>query len=177
MGTFKSEREFNIAVTDLTPVVDDIKEHFEVKGFEVASEQTLTGGWDISVTKGGVFKTILGLKTALKIELESMNGKTIAKAGVGIFGQQAIPSAITLLVFWPVLITQIWGVVEQSKLDEEAMSVIHNSLQYHGRETDDLAGPDRAAGKAQAAHAYCTDCGGSLPASANFCPACGKRLA
>jgi len=178
MGAFKSAREFNLVVNDLAPVVKDVTEHFVVKGFEVASEQTLSGGWLLSLTKGGAFKTVVGLKTALKIELESKDGKTLTKAGVGIFGQQAVPSAISLLLFWPVLITQIWGMVEQSRLDEEAMLAIQTSLQAHGRETLPATGAaaETTNGAAPTPKAFCTECGAALPSGARFCPACGTPL-
>jgi hypothetical protein len=43
------------------------------------------------------------------------------ETGVGIFGQQAIPTAVTLLVFWPVLVAQVWNMAQEAKLDEEAI--------------------------------------------------------
>jgi hypothetical protein len=178
MGPFKSEREFNLVVPDLAPVVKDVTEHFQVQGFEVVSERTVTGGWHISITKGGVFKAVVGLKSAMKIELETSGNKTLAKAGVGIFGQQAVPFAISMLVFWPVLITQIWGMVQSSKLDEEAMLAIQTSLKTHGRETQPSAEPGQpAAPEAAAGNIFCTDCGAALPAQARFCPGCGHQLA
>jgi hypothetical protein len=55
-------------------------------------------------------------------------------AGVGIFGQQAIPTAITLLVFWPVLIAQVWNMAHESHLDDEALRVAEESLKAHSSE-------------------------------------------
>lgn len=181
MGAFKSEREFNLVVDDLATVVKDVTEHFQIQGFEVSSERTLADGWQISLTKGGVFKSIVGLKSALKIDLEPGADRTIARASVGIFGQQAIPFAISMLVFWPVLITQIWGMVESSKLDEQALLAIQNSLKAHGRETAAIIAPATASeatprSPAPAAKAFCTECGAPLPAQARFCPACGVSL-
>ena len=42
---------------------------------------------------------------------------------VGVFGKQALPTAISTLVFWPVLIPQIYGLVQQNELDKEAYRV------------------------------------------------------
>jgi len=55
----------------------------------------------------------------------------IHPAGVGIFGQQAIPTAITVLVFWPVIIAQVWNMAQESNLDEEALRVAEESLKSH----------------------------------------------
>ena len=80
-----------------------------------------TGGVQVSIRKGGTFKAIIGMKTALNVRIEPVANGTTVEAGVGIFGQQAIPTAITLLVFWPVIIAQVWNMAQESKLDEEAL--------------------------------------------------------
>jgi hypothetical protein len=116
--SWKSHRLFPYALRDLTPVARDLVEHFRKQEYEVSSQETITNGFDISITKGGgIFKSVLGLKTALKISIEPASEMTKAQAGVGIFGQQAIPTAITLFVFWPVIITQIWGFITASRGD------------------------------------------------------------
>lgn len=183
MATFKSHRLFPFVLHDLTPVARDVVEHFRGQEYEVSSQETITNGFDISITKGGIFKSVLGLKTALKVSIEPANEMTKAQAGVGIFGQQAIPTAITLLVFWPVIITQIWGLVKSSKLDDEALSAIEASLKTHGRETGQAALTiQAAAAEAVVAtlpgvNAFCTECGTSLPVGAKFCPGCGMSVA
>jgi hypothetical protein len=58
---------------------------------------------------------------------------------VGIFGQQAIPTAITLLVFWPVIIAQVWNMAQESNLDEEALGVAEESLKAHSSEAQSEA--------------------------------------
>jgi hypothetical protein len=68
------------------------------------------------------------LRTALNIRIEPVANGTRVEAGVGIFGQQAIPTAITLLVFWPVIIAQVWNMAQEAKLDEEALRVAEESL-------------------------------------------------
>jgi hypothetical protein len=45
--------------------------------------------------------------------------------------QQAVPTAITLLVFWPVIIAQVWNMAQEAKLDEEALGVAEESLKAH----------------------------------------------
>ncbi|HSK86676.1 MAG TPA: hypothetical protein VK902_25210, partial [Rubrobacter sp.] len=52
-----------------------------------------------------------------------------------IFGQQAVPTAITLLVFWPVIIAQVWNMAQEAKLDEEALRVAEESLKAHSSQS------------------------------------------
>src|ERR687897_28723 len=77
----------------------------------------------------------VGMKTALNIRIEPVANGTTVEAGVGIFGQQAIPTAITLLVFWPVIIAQVWNMAQEAKLDEEALRVAEESLKAHSSKT------------------------------------------
>lgn len=166
MGVFRTEQTFPFSREDLSPIARDVMAHFRERGFEVKGDSRISGAWDVSITKSSIFRVVCGLKTALNIELVPQNETVFAKAGVGVFGQQAIPTAITMLVFWPMIIPQIWGMVSQSALDDDAMKVIGESLKKYGGEP--------AATKAGAA--YCMHCGGQAPAAATFCPACGKRL-
>lgn len=172
MGTFQSAKTFRVTVADLSPVANDVTEHFQNQGYEVTGEETITNGWYISIHKGGLFKSVLGMKTALNIELQPSSQGISAKADVGVFGLQAIPTAIMLFVAWPVLLTQIWGLIKQSKLDEEALTVIENSLTAHSL-TSFTASTVAAASEIQ----YCSQCGTQLQPSCKFCPQCGTKLA
>jgi hypothetical protein len=67
----------------------------------------------------------------LNIKIGSVANGTRVEAGAGIFGQQAIPTAITLLVFWPVLVAQVWNMAQESNLDDEALRVAEESLKSH----------------------------------------------
>ncbi|MCS2523166.1 hypothetical protein NXV02_03315 [Bacteroides ovatus] len=68
--------------------------------FEVQIDNLLSGGVDISISKGGLFKAVLGLKSALKVSLIPKDNAIAFEAGIGIFGQQAIPTIISMLFFW-----------------------------------------------------------------------------
>ncbi len=109
MGTFNSSHTVPHVVEDLTPVAHDVMRHFESQDYEVSETPIPTGGVQVSIRRGGTFKAIIGMKTALNIKIEPQANGTRVEAGVGVFGQQAIPTAITLLVFWPVIITQVWN--------------------------------------------------------------------
>src|ERR671916_1699261 len=131
MGTFNSTKTFPYSVEDIAPVAQDVMDHFEEQDFEVTETNIPTGGVQVSIRRGGTFKAIIGMKTALNIKIEPVANGTTVDAGVGIFGQQAIPTAITLLIFWPVLIAQVWNMAQESKLDEEALDVAEESLKAH----------------------------------------------
>ena len=131
MGTFNSSKSVPYVVEDIAPVAQEVMRHFESQDYEVTETNIPTGGVQVSIRKGGTFKAIIGMKSALNIKIEPVANGTTVDAGVGIFGQQAIPTAITLLVFWPVIIAQVWNMAQESKLDEEALDVAEESLKAH----------------------------------------------
>src|SRR5829696_400733 len=131
MGTFNSTKTFPYFVEDVAPVAQDVMRHFEQQDYEVTETNIPTGGVQVSIRRGGTFKAIIGLKSALNIRIEPVANGTTVDAGVGIFGQQAIPTAITLLVFWPVIIAQVWNMAQESNLDDEALRVAEESLKAH----------------------------------------------
>ena len=131
MGTFNSSKTFPYHVEDIAPVAQDVMDHFKEQDYEVTETNIPTGGVQVSIRRGGTFKAIIGMKTALNIKIEPVANGTTIEAGVGIFGQQAIPTAITLLVFWPVILTQVWNMAQEAKLDEEALRVAEESLKAH----------------------------------------------
>jgi hypothetical protein len=131
MGTFNSSKTVPYVVEDLAPVAQEVMGHFEGQDYEVTETNIPTGGVQVSIRRGGTFKAIIGMKTALNIKIEPEANGTRVGAGVGIFGQQAIPTAITLLVFWPVVIAQVWNMAQEANLDEEAIRVAEESLKAH----------------------------------------------
>ena len=115
-----------------------------------------------------MFKAVLGMKTALKVTLLPQNSNIRFEANVGIWGQQAIPTVISMLFFWPVLITQIWGMVEQSKLDDKALEIAQDVIIMNSRGITEQ--PQNHGRK------FCTSCGHQNPESARFCSECGHPL-
>ena len=189
MSMFKSERLIPVTGADLGPVAAELAEHFRQRNYEVECLQVADGAWQVGITRGGMFKAAVGLKSALKIEIERQPFGTMVRAGTGIFGKQAVPTAITMLVAWPVLLTQMWGLVQQAGLDGEAIRVVEVSLQRGARSgaapdgapaggngatmPADLNNHAAAAGQPPAA-AFCTGCGSRMDADARFCASCGK---
>jgi ribosomal protein L40E len=170
LGAFSSSKTIPVTVADLGPVANDLVLHFRQKGYETSVQPTLTGGWDVSITKGGVFKSVIGTKTALKIAITTGRSQTDVRASVGIFGLQAVPSAISLLLFWPLLVTQILGLVRQSHLDEEAMSCVEDSLKARA------AKGAVASARVSSQQRFCVECGAENVPGAVFCVKCGNKL-
>lgn len=171
MGAFNTKTILNGNPSLIPVIADRICQAFAAEGYEINRDNLMSGGVDISVTKGGVFKAIVGMKTALKITLIPQCGSIAFDAGVGIFGQQALPTVISMLFFWPVLLTQIWGLIRQSALDDKALAVAQAVISEN-------AGYAYAAGVTPGPipGKFCTDCGTKLADNARFCSNCGKRI-
>lgn len=167
MSAFSSEKLVPVTLDDLAPVAADLVTHFQERGYETVGVAGEDGGHEVSITKGGMFKKAVGLRTALRIEILAQPKGTLVRAGVGIFGKQAVPFAIAMLITWPVLITQIWGLVTQAGLDDEAIRVAELSLNRISR----LSGGPSSHGAA----GFCHRCGQELSEGAAFCGKCGAR--
>jgi hypothetical protein len=164
MGVFKSEKTFHASPELIHSVGKSVAESFRHDGFETAEESLASGGVDISITKGGAFQAVVGLKSALKIKIVPIGSDAFhVEAGVGIFGQQAIPTAISMILAWPVLIPQIWGMVQQSKLDEKALGYVQEAIDRHPSSSD-------------ASAQFCPHCGHTVAVGAKFCGECGGKV-
>jgi hypothetical protein len=170
-----------VTLPDLSPVAEDVMSYFRRQGFDVTGTKEVQG-WHISITKGAVFKAVLGMRTALNIELQPDEDGTMVKAGVGIFGRQVVPILVARFVFWPVWLTQIWGLVQQARLDDEALDYAERRLRTRATRitpaepTPAGAAADPAAGEpAPGGRRFCTACGALLPEEARFCSRCGAR--
>ena len=171
MATYSKKRLLVATASQIPQIAEAIRKDFEMDDFEVNIDTLVSGGRDISVTKGNLFKAILGMRSALKITLTPQSDGVFFDANVGIYGQQAIPTVITMLFFWPVLITQIWGLVEQSKLDDRALEIAEKACTGH---TSSFFAATAQPTSSQTK--FCTECGTKTDESAKCCPECGKRL-
>ena len=116
------------------------------------------------------------MRSALKIALRPQVDGVLFDANVGIFGQQAIPTVISMFFFWPVLITQIWGMVQQSKLDDRALEVAERAIMSSNFTANNVyAQPEAPSGGSEGA-IFCMNCGAKLVSGAKFCPQCGSKL-
>ena len=70
---------------------------------------------------------------------------------------------------WPVLVTQVIGLVNQSKLDDEILQVIKDEIK---KEESTKSLPDKNENKTSS---LCIKCGKEIPEDADFCPFCGEK--
>jgi hypothetical protein len=180
MSVFKSEKFVSGTGVDLDLVATELAEHFRERKYDVMYSQVDEKTWDVSITRGGMFKQAVGLKSALKIEMERRPQGTYIRAGAGVFGKQAAPTAITMFVAWPVLLVQVWGLIREAGLDDEAVRVVELSITRRLRSVDrHAADPEAGAaartqnGTAPAPPRFCANCGVERAPQASFCPACG----
>ena len=170
MATYSKKKMLATSVTKIPEIAEAIRKDFELDDFEVKVDSLMSGGRDISVTKGNLFKAVLGMRSALKITLTPQYDGVLFDANVGIFGQQAIPTVISMLFFWPVLITQIWGLVEQSSLDDRALATAERVVGSDKSSSAYMASNNREKCR------FCTACGTKITGDAKFCPECGEKL-
>ena len=163
---FTSSRVFRVSPDRIPDMARTLEAALRQDGYETRSDTLLGGDVIVSLTKGGLFKAIVGMKTALKVELRVDGGNVLAKTSVGIWGHQIVPTVIMLLWFWPVLITQIWGLVQQSRLDAHVMEILGKAAEKEP-EAIDVPAEDVSA-------LYCSECG--KPVTGNFCSNCGAKV-
>lgn len=166
MGTFNTQKLLNGDPSLIPAIAARLESSFSAEGYNVDNQSLITGGADISISKGGLFKAVLGMRTALKISLKPQYDGIAFDASVGIFGQQIIPTLIMWFVAWPVLVTQIWGVIEQSQLDDKALAIAEEVIATNKEASSDPA---------SATKCFCSGCGHELQDGAMFCPYCGKK--
>ena len=100
-------------------------------GYEVRIEDPALGQ-RIFISKGGLFKAALGLRTALEIRMTPDSAGNIEfEAGISVVKQQLVATLLTMFVFSPIVIAQVWGMVKQSKLDEKALAIAEQAFYQH----------------------------------------------
>lgn len=168
MGTFNTKKILYVSPEVIPTIAERISDDLRCEGYEVEVEALSSGNYDISITKGGMFKAVLGLKSALKITLTPLGDKIMFNASVGIFGRQVVPIIVMYFVGWPLLITQIWGLVRQSKLDDRALAVAEKVAEEYAPAVKPVM--------AEEPKRFCTQCGARYDAGAKFCSSCGTKL-
>ena len=138
MAIFRTEKKIDVQLDQegLRTVAADVAKHFERQEYEVDSS-TLEDkdGWLVSITRGGFFRTVLGQKTALNVSIWPAADGTNLAADVGLFRSQAVPTLITVFIFWPIILGQIWGLIKESEIDDKAVEVAEQSIRAHAKES------------------------------------------
>ena len=165
MGAYNKKKLLAAHPSQINAIAEAIQTDFVRDGFEVNIDTLMSGGKDISITKGNLFKAVLGMRSALKVTLMPQTDGVLFDANVGIYGQQAIPAVISMFFFWPVLITQIWGLIEQASLDDRALALAEQSI-----------ATDPAASQRAGSQKFCTSCGVKVDEASKFCSNCGTML-
>lgn len=111
-----------------------LEEQFKSEKYQVARSDLANGDYLLSITKGGFFKTLAGLKTAINVSFRPLPPtlKTFkVTVSIGLFETQGVPTAISMLLFWPLLITQVAGYVRNCALDRRILDEIRGYANGH----------------------------------------------
>jgi predicted RNA-binding Zn-ribbon protein involved in translation (DUF1610 family) len=168
MGAFNTQKIINASPSLIPAMANKITTYFRKEGYDTDVQVSDLGTHDISISKGGMFKAVLGLKTALKITLKPESDRVYFEAGIGIFGQQIIPALVMLFVAWPVILTQAWGIAKQAQLDDLALTQAESVIPATGSTTRVV--------EPTSISFFCPNCGHKHNASMHFCPNCGQKL-
>ena len=107
MGAFKSKKIIYGDPSRIPYIAEEIRKSFMSEGFEVRIVDPNRGN-EIYITKGGLFKAALGLRSALKVVMKpNREGNIDFEAGISIVKQQFIPTLLTVCVFSPVVISAL----------------------------------------------------------------------
>ena len=85
MGTFATKKILQGNPSLIPVIAEQIKTEFAAEQFEVQIDNLLSGGVDISISKGGLFKAVLGLKSALKVSLIPKDNAIAFEAGTDLW--------------------------------------------------------------------------------------------
>ncbi len=73
MGLLNSSQFIKTSLKDVTVIDTDFRRYFEGNGYNVSIESTPFQGF-YSITKGGIFKQIAGMRTGLNAEIKTVPG-------------------------------------------------------------------------------------------------------
>lgn len=162
MPIYSKTKLFSIPSSHIHNMAEAVSNRFSMEGYEIQTTNMMNGGCEVSVTKGGVFRTVLGLRSSLNVTLTPQQGGIFFDAHVGIFGQSVIPTLITLFIAWPVILPQIWGMIQSAALDDQALEAAEQYAQTINVNTGHQD--------------FCPHCGKPAHEGASFCPYTGMKL-
>ena len=160
MGTFNSSTIISAPQEFIPVACRKIKSVFEAEDFEYSVKMESFNKTVILITKGNLVKQAVGLKQGLEISFVPENGKISVTAQGTVIKDQAIATVVSMLVARPILIAQIIGMINQSKLDERVIETVNSALVEYN----------------EAKPVFCTHCGKQVKSTDGTCPECGNRL-
>lgn len=183
MGAFKSEKMLYGDPKYISDIGNAICESFKRDSFDVVIVELVSGGVIISLSKGNMLKSLIGMTSALEVKIVPKDGNIFIKAAVA---QQVVLAIITALIFLPLIIPQILGMVRHSKLGNKAVEIaeaelaslqcmeLENTKEYTAV-PENLKVTNTQEIKENSVR-FCTSCGTKIEDDSQFCPKCGAEL-
>jgi len=128
---------FNLPLEESSKIVESLKSFLCSNGYSV-QEFLKHDGLILQIRRGGGFKAVLGLSTALNVNIEQneryftisfSNGKWVDKAAV---------AGISMFVLWPLLITSAVGAYKQSELPNQIIQYVNSEVNRYFRKIKGL---------------------------------------
>jgi len=160
MSTFTSCKNYDASATFIPFAATRIREFFSADGFEVSQKPGACNKTVLEVTKSNLVKSVVGLRQGLEITIENEGGRIAVEVRGTVLKNQLAASILSFCFFWPVIIPQIIGMINQSGLDEKAIRVIDAA---YGTFSNDRP-------------TFCTNCGRQIIGDYSCCPHCGASL-
>ncbi len=171
--TFTGKTETFTGSEFIPEIAASVQSELMSQGYEVSRNELANGDIFLSITKSGFFRAISGFKTAINLSLKPTRGDRFeATSKFGFWDTQGIPSAITVLVFWPLVIAQTIGFRTQQQLNDKIIGLVRTSLE----KAKEKRAADVSSDSPESGGAFCPDCGANCGEGARFCPKCGKKL-
>lgn len=133
MEIFNSKTLLECSPALIPVIADRICETFKKGGYDGFRCDIDEGGIEIYICKGGFFKSVIGMDKELKVSLLPVEEGVAFDAGFGSFGKKTFLSAIVCLLAWPILITHLWGLMKQSRLDDKALDIAKSVIEETAR--------------------------------------------
>ena len=169
----KTEKKEIFTGAEFIPeVAASVQSELISQGYEVSRNDLANGDVFLSITKNGIFRVVSGFKTAINLSLKPTVGSQFeATSKFGFWDTQGIPTAITLLVFWPLVIAQTMGYRAQQQLNNKIITLVRKSLDKAKTKHAAVRGSTQ-----ESSSAFCPECGTPCGEDAEFCPKCGEKL-
>ena len=94
------------------------------EGFKCQRLQMEDGGIVIQIEKGGGWRKVLGMSTAVHIVFHQVEDRVNVEIGNGRWLDKAAAGTLSIIILWPLAITAGIGVWQQMKLPERVFGYV-----------------------------------------------------